>query len=249
MTTKSKKNTSIETFIDSIETGKHTELFSKVSNLTPQEQALTMLINEHFAPLVNRANSWNADSIKVLPTILTIQSHGIRRNCMGHYLQDAYTDGVTGDSYAEIQISAEYLNRSLGEILTTTLHETVHLCSAQRFGFSNDDAHRDCTKDGKHRENGFKKFCDAITIDGKPALTVEKGSKGWAHTTATPELLAWFDTLDIDPNLFNVYRNTQAPKSKANRNVKYACSCSSFHATKEIDATCNACGNYFIAIS
>ena len=245
LTTKTKKNTSIETFIDSIEN--NTELFSKVSNLTPQEQALTMRINEHLAPLVNRANGWTSDSIKVLPTILTIQSHGLRRNCMGHYLQDAYTDKVTGESYAEIQISAEYLSRSLGETLTTTLHETVHLCSAQRFGFSHDDAHRDCTKDGKHRKDGFKKFCDAITIDGKPALEVEKGSKGWAHTYATPELLAWFDTLGIDPDLFNIYRNTAKPKAKkTSRNIKYECECSSFHATSFINATCNECGAEFL---
>lgn len=248
--TKSKKNTSIETFIDSIEN--NTELFSKVSNLTPQEQALTMLINEHFAPLVNRANGWTSDSIKIIPTIVTIQSHGIRRNCTGHYLQDAYTDKVTHESYAEIQISAEHLSRSLGETLTTGLHETVHLCCAQHYGFTLDKKDRDCTLDAKHTIV-FKNVCESLLIDGKPALTVTKGTKGWNTTEATPELLAWFDTLGIDPNLFNIYRNTQVSKPKANRNVKYACECiepkRSFHATTNPEAYCNACDTDFIAIS
>lgn len=248
MTTK--KATSIEKLINDTEAS--TELFAKVSTLSPAELNLTMLINEYLAPLVNKSNGWTTDGIKVIPTILTIQTYGVRKTCAGHYLQDAYTSKSTGESYAEIQISAEHMNRPIGDIMATNLHEAVHLCAAQHYGFTLDDNDRDCTKDASHRKDGFKRFAEAITIDGKPAFVVTKGKKGWDVTTATPELLAYFETLPIDLEAYDIFRNTPEPKpKKTNVNVKYACACTepkrSFHATTPINATCYDCDTDFIA--
>ena len=135
----------------------------------------------------------------------------------------------------EINISAQYLNRSLSEIASTLIHEMCHQ-------FAKVNSFQDSTRSGSFHNKLFKKIAEDHGLD------VEfNGGRGWAVTTlkeSTNRLLEVF--LEQNPNQL-VYR-VMPIKAKRVRNVsvrKYVCPyCeASVRATKAVNVVCGDCNH------
>ena len=100
--------------------------------------------------------------------IITIQEAG-RKNAYGWFGKSFWSDGVCEQGVSEINLSAEWMNRSVDGILETLLHEMAHLYNAI-------NGVRDCTS-GQYHNKHFKTAAERF------GLTVKRsGNKGYAYT-------------------------------------------------------------------
>ena len=130
---------------------------------------------------------------------------------------------------------AENLARDPREVITTILHEAIHV-----YNFSGGD--KDCAKSGRHN----KVFRDAAEEAG---LIVMKDSKyGYVTTGITEELYTKIET-HLPPNVehFNLFANSWKPKEpKAAKTKAYECECDPgfklrVPAKQMLDSNCNVC--------
>jgi len=180
-------------------------------------------------------------------TIITIQSRG-KANCYGWCtVETAWYKGKLETSeesevqYHEINISAEYLNRTFYNTMETLLHEMVHLDNI--FNGIND-----CSKKQFHNEK-FKDRAESI------GLVVDKVKRyGYANTTLSEELKQSVDKFILDNNInvrmFDIARKDKIIK-KVNRNnkkIKMICNgCKNVvSCDDEINITCKDCEIQFV---
>lgn len=153
----------------------------------------------------------------------------------------------------ELNLSADYLNRPIENVVATLIHEASHLYALQ-----NDI--KDTSNRGVYHNKNFKKIAEEMGH-----LQIEKHDKyGWTITYPTE------DTLDfIIANGFEdiqLVRGSQfsftgiggskagnggmvPPKTKKPSSTrKYICPCcgNSFRATKELNVMCMDCNEQFI---
>ena len=164
--------------------------------------------------------------------VITVQS---TPKAYGHCSnKKIWSSGVEGegDSYYEINLGAEFLNRPSEQTATTMLHEMIHL---------------HC------RENGIKETCQGVRYHTKvfkneaEARDLEidyNRSIGYSITTPTPELIeklrkAGF-ALDV-PFARHTLGNGKAPQR--NKSHKYECpDCGqSVRSTAELNINCGLC--------
>ena len=145
-----------------------------------------------------------------------------------------WSSGVEGegDSYYEINLGAEYLNRPSEQTAATMLHEMVHL---------------HC------RENGIKETCQGVRYHTKvfkneaEARDLEIGydrSIGYSITMPTPELIEKLRETGFElsvPFARHTLGNGKAPQR--NKSHKYECpDCGqSFRSTAELNINCGIC--------
>lgn len=141
----------------------------------------------------------------------------------------------------EINISAEYLHRDISEVITTLLHEMVHL-------YCNTNQIKDTSRGFSYHNKNFKKVAE---IHG---LTITHSRKcGWSHSQLSSEGENFIEICKLQiPNLqkFQIYRlggqldeeTTTKPK-KSSSSRKYICpECGmSVRATKEVKIKCVEC--------
>lgn len=130
----------------------------------------------------------------------------------------------------EINMSADYLDRSPIEKAETLLHEMCHL-----HAYASEI--QDCSRSGTYHNKRYKEIAEAH------GLTVTKSQKGgWNMTALTPAAHAL-----IAPYVENIEplrRITPASATKSKSNVrKYVCpECGCIvRATKEVRISCNDC--------
>lgn len=162
--------------------------------------------------------------------MITIQS-GARKNAQGWFTTyKAWSHKETEEALYEINMSAEYLNRNIIEIVGTLQHELVH--------YSNKLAEIKDASDNVHN----KKFKSAAE---KVDLIVEKSnSYGWGITACNPTLIK-FITDEIQPNaeVFNFFRiipeKPKAPKSQ----FKYECTTCGIkvYGKRDLGIVCSEC--------
>lgn len=137
--------------------------------------------------------------------------------------------------YYEINICAEYLNRSFPETCSTLIHEMVHLWNLQQ-------GIQDTSRSGLYHNTRFKKEAE------QRGLEVEKGTKyGWHITKLTPETLEFIESLNESG--FELKRTKAFKKGKGKQSArKYTCpSCGmSIRATKEVRVMCMDCDEAMI---
>lgn len=137
------------------------------------------------------------DSTLPEPAIL-VQNQGNRtRNILGWCTLDKIWADVekTIQKY-EINITAEYLNRPVTEIMETMLHEMVHLyCQVNSI--------KDTSRNGSYHNKRFKAEAERV------GLKVEKVPNiGWASTSPKPETIELIERLQLDPAAFKIRRFT-----------------------------------------
>lgn len=104
-------------------------------------------------------------------------------------------DGLPVKQTYEINISAEYLNRSYYDIVGTLLHEMVHESNKE-------NGKNDCSKNGKHNKK-FKAEAERI------GMIVTKAEKVGFATSMSQELRDLVDFWNIDFSCFQYYRATE----------------------------------------
>ncbi len=150
------------------------------------------------------------------------------------------------DSFYEICVCPEFMDRSLEDIVETMLHEMVHL-----FNLMNDI--KDCSRNGTYHN---KRFEQAALHHG---LLVEKTSKyGYSQTSLNDAAKEFVKTLtvNITPLIrYSPARNSllddnknhdeedEQEKKKRKKSKKYICPvCEiSVRATKEVNIKCADC--------
>lgn len=161
-----------------------------------------------------------------LPAIL-VQNQGTRtRNILGWCTVDKIwaDDNQTIQMY-ELNITAEFLNRPLSEIMCTMLHEMVHLyCNVANI--------KDTSRKGGYHNKRFKTEAEKAGM----AVTFNK-SNGWAVTTLLPQTQAMIESLDLNQEAFKIKRYTwgevatdgedpeEKPKKKPPQNIWHCPGC------------------------
>ena len=150
-----------------------------------------------------------------------------------------WNHGDEGEGYFEINLCAEYLNRPINDVISTLLHEMVHL-----FNLTITKV-QDTSRNGYYHNTKFKQ----AAIDH--GLDCEKTEKyGWSKTTLQDWVLnAMNNQTDEGFSLHrNIFANPAVGKtSKKSSSRKYVCPmCGAIvRATKEVHIICGDCNCEF----
>lgn len=138
-----------------------------------------------------------------------------------------------GESYYEINMTAEHMTRAFEEICGTLIHEMAHLYNLMH-------EIKDCNASQYHN----KKYKEAAEAHG---LIVEKmGRYGYASTKLNEEMLEFVKALDYK---FEIYRKPVNKKktTKKRPTLKYACPCCGvkIYSISPLNVTCDDCDEQF----
>lgn len=155
------------------------------------------------------------------------------------------------DMRHELNISADYLQRPIEQVVATMIHEMVHLYNEQH-------GIQDCSRGGTYHNRKFKEEAE------KHMISIDKDERyGWTITKVTDDLLQYVidkDWGDIDmgkghgfyfrggsdPKTGNGTKipvDIDKPKPKGSNSRKHTCPCCGAIArtTKDIKLICGAC--------
>ena len=159
--------------------------------------------------------------------IITIQTKGSKKNTLGWYGANRWASGKK--EINEINICAESLNKNPIE---TLIHEMVHYHNSC-------EKVKDCNAHQYHNKH-FKERAENY------GLNVEKdGRHGWAFTSVSPKLKKFLDTIKINKEVFNLYRQTQISIKAPTKLKKFTCGCTIIRCATELRAKCLKCNNEF----
>lgn len=162
-----------------------------------------------------------------LPAI-TIQAAG-RKAAAGWFSHNRW--GSADASISEINLCAEMLASGVEVIAEILIHEMVHYANAVA-------GVRDCSANQYHN----KRFRDLAESVG---LHVEKGKRGWAYTSLTPDLADQVRKINLDPEAFAMFRLSDPPIKKGSRMKKWSCGCTTVRCATELSAVCSECDQAF----
>ena len=213
-----------------------------ISEIVAKTEAMFDLFNAHF---------YNAEMTR--PAITVSQDGG--RGAYGWCSIYEIWQG-DGEAHREINITAEYINRPIGEVAATMLHEMAHLYNLTH-------GIKDVSNNGYYHNKKFKETAEAH------GLHIEHhNTYGWTVTTLAEETAEW---LAQQPGMddFTASRKTAfqikvtgdddedgdeaKPTAKGgrstskNRSIKYVCpKCGCIiRATKEVNVVCGDCNVAF----
>lgn len=167
------------------------------------------------------------------PAIL-IQNRGNKKNVLGWCsTQEIWVNKTTQERRYEINIVAEYLNRSVYEVVSTLLHEMVHLYNLV-------NGIKDVSRGNVYHN---KKFKEAAESHG---LIIEYNEKlGWSLSRLNDNTKSIVDSMDLNKEAFSLARmdfsNLAAGGKSSTR--KYVCpQCGAIIRTsKELKVICGEC--------
>lgn len=167
------------------------------------------------------------------PAIL-IQNKGNRKNVLGWCsTQEIWVNKTTQERRYEINIVAEYLNRSVYEVVSTLLHEMVHLHNLV-------NGIKDVSRGNVYHNKKFKKAAESH------GLIIEYNEKlGWSLSRLNDNTKSIVDSMDLNKEAFSLARmdfsNLAAGGKSSTR--KYVCpQCGAIIRTsKELKVICGEC--------
>jgi hypothetical protein len=175
--------------------------------------------------------------------IITIQSHKVQKQIKGSAIMGWCSVHPIwqqeNNTQYEINLTAEFVNRNIYEIVETLLHEMVHLYNASR-GVA------DCSKKQFHNEN-FKDVAESV------GLIVNKVKQhGYSDTRLSEELIKEVNSWDdINKGIFNIARiDAQQEKTGSERKKKIKMMCpvckrTVFTEYEDLEINCMECGCEF----
>lgn len=146
-----------------------------------------------------------------------------------------WNNGDDTNGYYEINLCSEHLNRPINEVISTLLHEMVHLFNLTIANV------QDTSRNGYYHNTKFKKAAE------DHGLNCEKTEKyGWSKTTLRDWVVdAISEHADEGFSLHrNIFANPAVGKaSKKSSSRKYVCpTCGAIvRATKEVHIICGDC--------
>lgn len=202
---------------------------------------------------------------------ITIQSRGNRKNVLGWCTTaKIWLNGESADSY-EINIVAEYLDRGFESVMTTLMHEMIHLYHIQK------DI-KDVSRGGTYHNKTFKAKAEEIGFD-----VVYDDKIGFSWCVPTENMKQKLNSYKLNKELFNVSRyatdieyekrkkkaieeakkagltqedideviekiENEKKKKKRKTYIKYKCPCceTTVRATKQVAIRCDECDELFI---
>ena len=165
--------------------------------------------------------------------VITIQRDERNKTNGWFSLQKVWKCKSSEEEDYELNITAQQLNRPIGAIAATMIHEMVH-----QYAKVNDL--QDTSRSGSYHNKLFKRLAEnhGLNVECMPTI-------GWSHTTLTPsseKLIAEFVKDNPDNIIYRlpVFKG-QSVKSTSTR--KYECPCcgNSVRATKQINLICGDC--------
>lgn len=162
--------------------------------------------------------------------IITVQSSP---KTNGHFtFEKVWTDNA--ESYHEINISAENINRPVQNVVATLLHEMVHL-------YCHQNGIKDTSRGGTYHNKVFKVEAE------KRGLKIGYDKKiGYSQTEPGDELLSFLQEHKLGKGISyhrETIENAHSKAKKKSSTRKYSCpSCgTSVRATKEVHILCADC--------
>lgn len=166
--------------------------------------------------------------------IITVQS---TPKAYGHFTCGKVWMNAHGDDQYEINIGAGTLNRPIENVVSTLLHEMVHLYNQMH-------CIKDCSRGNTYHNKRFKAKAEEV------GLIIEYDSKiGWSVTSPSEELLdyiikqGWEDILINRNDGLRISGGSGDGDKKKSSTRKYQCPCCgmSVRATKEVHISCMDC--------
>jgi len=185
------------------------------------------------------------------PTI-TIQS---TMRAYGHVTVSKVWKNANGDVTNELNISADYLNRPIENVVATLVHECCHLYAMQ-------NGIKDTSNRGVYHNKKFKALAE------ERDLIIERHPRyGWTITSPSEKLIDWIISRDfkdilIGRNNFPTFTmvgggkaangnsddGEEQPKKKRSSSIKWVCPCCGniCRTTKVINIKCGDCDESFV---
>lgn len=168
-------------------------------------------------------------------TVVTVQS---TLKSYGHASVQKIWEG-TASQYYEINMSADYLDRTPEDILVTLLHEMIHI-------YCREEKIMEISRNGTYHNKRFKKECEKRDL-----LANKMEQYGWADTIATENFRLYI----MDQQLMNplpfvrmsrVKQKSDGQRKQSSR--KYVCpSCQTIvRATSDVNILCGDCHQLFL---
>ena len=210
----------------------------QISDIVAKTEAMFDLFNEHF---------YGATLTRPAITVSPDGGRGAYGWCSVYEIWKG-----DGEAYREINICAEYIDRPIGEVAATMLHEMAHLYNLVR-------GVKDVSNNGYYHNRLFKATAEAH------GLHIEKHpTYGWTITTLADDTAAW---LAQQPGMDNINASRLAVlqiktkgddgesgeettttikggrQTSKNRSIKYVCpECGAIiRATKQVNVVCGDC--------
>ncbi len=199
------------------------------------------LLNEQFRSKKQMANA------------LGLQYRTLLNACSGKCSSRCYEKvlNASGEAYREINICAEYIDRPIGEVAATMLHEMAHLYNLTH-------EIKDVSNNGYYHNKKFKETAEAHGLHIEHHATY-----GWTITTLSEETAEW---LAQQPGMKDITASRKTVlqiKTKSeddegsettttikggrstskNRSIKYVCPhCGAIiRATRQVNVVCGDC--------
>ncbi len=184
--------------------------------------------------LMNAFNKINADFFNgELEKVIITLKEGAKKNAYGWIeIHKNWKQGK--EERHEINISADYLDRPINDIIATLMHEMCHLYAIQ-------NNIKDTSRANIYHNKKFKEIAETH------GLTVEHNEHiGYSRTSLTADTAKWADE-NISINSFKLVKKIQIADSKGGKpkqsTRKYVCPCCGLivRATKECNISCMDC--------
>ena len=145
--------------------------------------------------------------------------------------ENGQTEVEKGEVYNEIAIAPEYFTRPFDAMCATLCHEMVHLyCYVNNI--------EDTSNGNRYHNKRFRHYAEeaGLIIDKAPVI-------GWSVTTPSSEFSDFVDNLEIDRDVFKMYRDTQLGVSAKAPKKRYVCPVcgQQAQAKKESNVVCGEC--------
>ena len=173
---------------------------------------------------------------KMKRPVITVQTDFSNKAFGWFTLKRVWKDSTEDEGEFEINITSQYLNRPINEIVGTLVHEMCHQ-------YARLNNVQDCSRSGLYHNKLFKKIAE------EHGLSVEKEDKcGYARTALNSEaveLLGFF--LEKAPAAL-IYRNLpqKGVRVSSSSTRKYVCPCCgmSVRATRSVNIMCADCNEF-----
>lgn len=174
-----------------------------------------------------------------LPAVVITIQEDKRNKAYGWFtLQKVWKETRADEGLNEINISAQFLNRSPEELASTLIHELCHF-------YANIHSIQDTSRSGTYHNKLFAKIAEVHGLH----VDCEKGI-GWSRTSLTDETKSLLHPF-FENNPFPLFYRTVTAKGKALKSSstrKYECPIclSSCRATKELRLICADCNKLMV---
>ena len=168
--------------------------------------------------------------------VITVQTDARNKTYGCWSCQKVWKENAEDDGEHELNMTAQSLNRPIGDIAATMIHEMCHQ-------YASVNNIQDCSRSGSYHNKLFKKIAEThgLTVECLPTI-------GWSQTSLTKETAALIEEFVKDNPDNVIYRLPVVKGSmvKTSSTRKYVCPCcgQSVRATKSVNIKCADCDEF-----